>query len=607
MKKFFLFLMLWITAFSVSAGLFGTKSRFLTAQEAFVFTAERGDDSLLLQWQIAPDYYLYKKEIRVEVSPGETGEVKFPAAEKHQDEFFGETDIFRQQLSIQVPVRGVTPDSRILVSYQGCTAGFCYPPESREMRFGDIPGALNSALSAGENKPAESKEEEGKSAVEKAPSFSYGQNLAQPQGKTSTAPALAEDLSARLFQTKFAVWGFFLLGLGLAFTPCVLPMLPLLSALVIGREKRPNTMRAFLLSLVYVQGMALTYTLLGLIVAAIGLPFQVALQSPYVLIGLSLIFILLSLSMFGLFDLQLPNGLQNKLYRLSESQSGGAYGSVFLMGLVAGLVASPCTSAPLSGALLYVAQSGDLLIGGLSLYLLALGMGLPLMLITLFGNGILPKSGPWLLKVKTAFGFVMLALPIFLLSRLITPLWEQALWALLATTFLLWLAFSAGKGRAAMLLRILALTAAIVAAAPLQTIVWHSATDAGLSKPDDEVFQSIASYAELQQALKNNPHGVAMLDLYADWCVACKELEKYTFSDPAVRNALKDRVLLLRADISRNSVANTELLTQLNVLGLPSLIFFDQQGIELSGTRINGFMSAAEFLNFMKEYRIISD
>ena len=225
-------------------------------------------------------------------------------------------------------------------------------------------------------------------------------------------------MAESLFNSKYAVFGFFLLGLGLAFTPCVLPMLPLLSAIVIGQNQRPNMWRAFALSFVYVQGMAVTYTLLGLVVAAIGLPFQVALQHPYVMIGLSIIFVLLALSMFGVFTLQLPSSLQTKLSLLSQQQKAGALGGVFLMGMIAGLVASPCTSAPLSGALLYVAQSGDLFTGAITLYLLALGMGVPLILITLFGNKILPKSGMWMETVKKLFGFVMLALPVFLISRM---------------------------------------------------------------------------------------------------------------------------------------------------------------------------------------------
>lgn len=269
------------------------------------------------------------------------------------------------------------------IAYQGCTEGFCYPPEVKEIKVADLPIAQ----------------------------VANTEKISENSTALSAQPKAEQDrLAESLFNSKYAIFGFFLLGLGLAFTPCVLPMLPLLSAIVIGQNQRPNMWRAFALSFVYVQGMALTYTLLGLIVAAIGLPFQVALQHPYVMIGLSIIFVLLALSMFGVFTLQLPSSLQTKLSLLSQQQKAGALGGVFLMGMIAGLVASPCTSAPLSGALLYVAQSGDLFTGAITLYLLALGMGVPLILITLFGNKILPKSGMWMETVKKLFGFVMLAL-----------------------------------------------------------------------------------------------------------------------------------------------------------------------------------------------------
>ena len=304
------------------------------------------------------------------------------------------------------------------IAYQGCTEGFCYPPEVKEIKVTDLPIAQVANT---------------EKTSEKSTALS-----AQPKAEQ-------DRLAESLFNSKYAVFGFFLLGLGLAFTPCVLPMLPLLSAIVIGQNQRPNMWRAFALSFVYVQGMALTYTLLGLIVAAIGLPFQVALQHPYVMIGLSIIFVLLALSMFGVFTLQLPSSLQTKLSLLSQQQKAGALGGVFLMGMIAGLVASPCTSAPLSGALLYVAQSGDLFTGAITLYLLALGMGVPLILITLFGNKILPKSGMWMETVKKLFGFVMLALPVFLISRILPDEWTPRLWAMLGTAFFIWFAFQMPK------------------------------------------------------------------------------------------------------------------------------------------------------------------
>ena len=462
------------------------------------------------------------------------------------------------------------------ITYQGCTSGFCYPPEVKEIKVADLPIAQ----------------------------IANTEKTSEKSTALSAQPKAEQDrLAESLFNSKYAVFGFFLLGLGLAFTPCVLPMLPLLSAIVIGQNQRPNMWRAFALSFVYVQGMALTYTLLGLIVAAIGLPFQVALQHPYVMIGLSIIFVLLALSMFGVFTLQLPSSLQTKLSLLSQQQKAGAFGGVFLMGMIAGLVASPCTSAPLSGALLYVAQSGDLFTGAITLYLLALGMGVPLILITLFGNKILPKSGMWMETVKKLFGFVMLALPVFLISRILPDEWTPRLWAMLGTAFFIWFAFQMPKNGTGWVFRILFLVAAMISVKPLQTWVWGetSTPSAVENKAVSHVeFKQVKSEAELQQALAENNKPLVMLDLYADWCVACKEFEKETFSDPSVQKAFGD-MLLLQVDMTKNSEENRALMTKYKVLGLPTILFFNRDGKEIEGSRVNGFMPPVEFLQWIKK------
>ncbi len=582
MKKLFLLFTLFLTALSAQAGFFAKKAQFLKPDEAFVFSSEPDGEGVNLHWRIAEGYYLYKKEFHVNGQNVTLAEIDFPPAERYQDEFFGETEIYRHDLTLRQPLPAHAENAILEVTYQGCTKGFCYPPETKTVEL--------SASSVA------------KSAV--ANNSVFKQKTQQKSTALSAELPEQDRLANRLFESKSAVFWFFLLGIGLAFTPCVLPMLPLLSAIVIGSNERPNSLRAFLLSVAYVQGMALTYTLLGLIVAAIGLPFQVALQSPYVLIGLSVIFVLLALSMFGVFSLQLPTALQTKLTLLSQNQTGGAFGGVFVMGMIAGLIASPCTSAPLSGALLYVAQSGDLVIGALTLYLLALGMGLPLILVTLFGNKILPKSGAWMEKIKIAFGFVMLALPVFLLSRVLPEIWEPRLWALLGSAFFIWLAFQMRDNGLGWALRILLLIMAMSSVKPLQNWLWNE--DAAKSAVENSAvltqpqFKRIGSYQELQQALQSNPKAVAMLDLYADWCVACKEFEKYTFSNGQVQNAFRD-VLLLQADMTQNSPRNAELMKQLEVLGLPTIIFFDNQGNEISNTRITGFMNAEQFLPFIQQ------
>lgn len=563
LRYLFLFLFTVLTVVPSQAGLFSSKPQFLKSEEAFIFSARKQENRLLLNWQIAEGYYLYKKEIRLSPKNVNLAEPQFPKAEQYEDEFFGKVEIFRNQLQIPVLFSQAQQNSVVEVEYQGCTKGFCYPPESITVELDKIP--------------------EGKQAVENTVNFAKSEQ---------------DQLAENLADNRFSIFWFFVLGLGLAFTPCVLPMLPLLSAIVIGNQNRPSTTKALLLSLTYVQGMAVTYTLLGLIVAAIGLPFQVALQSPPVLIGLSIVFALLACSMFGLFEIKLPNAWQQKLNAISQKQQGGAFGSVFLMGMIAGLIASPCTSAPLSGALLYVAQSGDLITGGLALYLLALGMGIPLILITLFGNKILPKSGEWLLKVKTAFGFVMLALPVFLLSRVLPSFYEPFLWSALAVAFLIWLLNSISsnsllkKGIKALLL-----IGLVLAAKPWVDLVWLGQA----SQVENRVhlkLERIHSLANLEEKLTASTGKKVMLDLYADWCVACKEFEKYTFTDPNVQNKLSEMVVL-QIDMTKNSPENSELMKRFNVLGLPTILFFDENGQEMTQSRVTGFLDADDFLDWL--------
>lgn len=585
MKKLFIFLVCCLTAMAAQADLFNNKTKFLPVDQAFQLDVQRSDAGVSMQWQIAENYYLYQDKLAFSLNgkPVENAPQFLSSAEQYEDPYFGLVTIFKHDLNLTLPLKDPQPQDLLEVTYQGCAKGFCYPPETKQFQLGD----LSSNISAShEMQNSVETHQPSQSAVENANVFSSQQNQ------------LAESLS----QSKYAMLWFFVLGIGLAFTPCVLPMLPLLSAIVIGgRKEETSNWRALALSFVYVQGMALTYTLLGLVVVLIGLPFQIALQSPYVLIGLSIVFVLLALSMFGLFTLQLPSSLQTKLTQFSQQQKSGAFFGVFVMGVIAGLVASPCTSAPLSGALLYVAQSGDFVIGALTLYLLALGMGLPLILITVFGNKILPKSGAWMENVKTAFGFVMLALPIFLISRIIPSMWEPRLWALLGVSFFIWLATQMRSNGIGLFFRIVFFVAAMVSAQPLQHWVWQDnaatsqAANAQSAVKNSLVFQQISTYDELQAVLKQHPNKIAMLDLYADWCVACKEFEHKTFADPQVQTALSD-VLLLRVDMTNNSESNRTLMKALAVTGLPTIIFFNQQGEEIQAQRITGFLPAEAFM-----------
>ena len=554
MKKLFIFLACCLTAMAAQADLFNNKTKFLPVDQAFQLDVQRSDAGVSMQWQIAENYYLYQDKLAFSLNgkPVENAPQFLSSAEQYEDPYFGLVTIFKHDLNLTLPLKDPQPQDLLEVTYQGCAKGFCYPPETKQFQLGDL--SSNISVSHEMQNSVET-HQPSQSAVENANVFSSQQNQ------------LAESLS----QSKYAMLWFFVLGIGLAFTPCVLPMLPLLSAIVIGgRKEETSNWRALALSFVYVQGMALTYTLLGLVVVLIGLPFQIALQSPYVLIGLSIVFVLLALSMFGLFTLQLPSSLQTKLTQFSQQQKSGAFFGVFVMGAIAGLVASPCT-------------------------------GLPLILITVFGNKILPKSGAWMENVKTAFGFVMLALPIFLISRIIPSVWEPRLWALLGVSFFIWLATQMRSNGIGLFFRIVFFVAAMVSAQPLQNWVWQDnaatsqAVNAQSTVKNSLVFQQISTYDELQAVLKQHPNKMAMLDLYADWCVACKEFEHKTFADPQVQTALSD-VLLLRVDMTNNSESNRTLMKALAVTGLPTIIFFNQQGEEIQAQRITGFLPAEAFI-----------
>ncbi len=563
MAQRFLTLILLLCSTSVFAGLFDApgRSNFIPADQAFVFDFQQNQHDLNLTWQVKEGYYLYRKQVSITPAHASVGALQLPAGEWHEDEFYGKSEIYRQHLSVPVTVQQADKGATLTVTYQGCAdAGFCYPPETRIVPLSEVKASAANVAPL----PAEVKRE------------------GEP----------ASDLPFS------ALWAL-LIGIGIAFTPCVLPMYPLLSGIVLGGKQRLSTARALLLAFIYVQGMALTYTALGLVVAAAGLQFQAALQHPYVLIGLSVVFILLALSMFGLFTLQLPSSLQTRLTLLSNRQQGGSAGGVFAMGAIAGLICSPCTTAPLSAILLYIAQSGNMWLGGGTLYLYALGMGLPLILVTVFGNRLLPKSGPWMETVKTAFGFVILALPVFLLERIVGDVWGMRLWAMLGVAFFSW-AFivSLGAKSAWMrLVQIVLLAAALVSVRPLQD--WAFGTPVAQNQAHLNFIQ-IKNVDDLNQALAQARGKPVMLDLYADWCVACKEFEKYTFSDPQVQGALNGTVLL-QANVTANNAQDKALLKQLNVLGLPTILFFNQQGEEQPGQRVTGFMDAAAFSAHLRD------
>ncbi|MFM5428903.1 protein-disulfide reductase DsbD [Aeromonas veronii] len=553
------------------------KPKFLQVDEAFQIESEQRGDQLLLTLHIADDYYLYRHSLRVKGNNLTFSEPTLPEGTEHEDDFFGKTRVYYQQVSIAVPLKEVGENATLRVRYQGCTDGLCYPPTDKLIDVAPLVTATTASTA---------------------------------ETAQSVAPVSQQDqLAAALGNQGFwlSIVAFFALGLGLAFTPCVFPMYPILTGIIAGAGHRLSTGRAFLLSFVYVQGMAVTYTLLGLVVASAGLKFQAALQHPYVLIALSVMFVLLALSMFGLYTLQLPSSLQTRLSGLSNRQQGGSVVGVAIMGMISGLVCSPCTTAPLSGALIYVAQSGDLWLGGAALYALSLGMGLPLLLLGTSGGKLLPKAGAWMDVIKQLFGFALLAVPILLLSRL----WSDQVttlawlgWGLLLCGYLYHhnqhQPHSVARSVRGFVLLLAMISAVVVGKDLLQPATPAAITaDASQTAPR---FIRVKTLDDLKVQLAAARGKPVLLDLYADWCVACKEFEHKTFSDPAVRERF-GQMVLLQADVTANDDADIELLNSLNVLGLPTLIFFDREGKELTGQRVTGFMGPAEFLGRLDQLR----
>jgi thioredoxin:protein disulfide reductase len=537
---------------SAQASLFSptTNNRFVPVDQAFGFDFSQQGHQLTLSWKVKDGYYLYRQQFHISAQHAQLAPVTLPPGQPHEDEFYGKSEIYPQDVQLPITLRQADAGATLSVTYQGCAAaGFCYPPETRSVPL--------TAMAA-----------------------------------DSAAPVIAASPAAHRTPLPFSPLWALLIGIGVAFTPCVLPMYPLISGIILGGQRRYSLGRLFALALVYVQGMALTYTLLGMVVAAAGLRFQAALQHPYVLIGLSVLFVLLALSMFGLFTLQLPASLQTRLTLWSNRQQGGSLAGVFMMGALAGLICSPCTTAPLSAILLYIAQSGNLWASAGTLWLYAFGMGLPLIAVTMFGNRLLPKSGPWMQSVKEGFGFVILALPVFLLERVLGDVWGLRLWSLLGVAFFAWaFSLSLSARGTARVLPIIMLAAALVVARPLQDWAFGSSSTQSVAHLP---FQRISSSQQLDSALQQAQGRITMVDLYADWCVACKEFEKYTFSDDGVRSALSN-VQLLQANVTANNAQDNALLQHLQVLGLPTILFFDAQGKEIADSRVTGFLNAADF------------
>ncbi|OCQ19640.1 protein-disulfide reductase DsbD [Pseudoalteromonas luteoviolacea] len=565
---------------------------FLPVDQAFQFDFDQQGSVLFTGWDIAPGYYIYKHKLEF---VGKGAEIKVPELAKGkmiEDEFFGRTEVYFDELSVVSTLSNVGQDATVKVRYQGCAeAGLCYPPEIIEIPLTAFGGSSDTATTSASNTDT------------------------TQQKKQISAPAEQNDgelsFNERLAQQSFAanLGAFFLVGVLLAFTPCVFPMFPILSSLIAG-QKNLSTKKAFSLSFVYVQGMAVTYAALGLVVAYFGGHVQGYIQHPAVLISFSILFVILAFAMFGWFELRLPSGMMSKLTEISNQQKGGNYTGVFMMGVLSGLIASPCTTAPLSAALLYVAQSGDYLVGGLTLYALSLGMGLPLLLLGTSGGKLLPKAGGWMEQVKTLFGFLMLFVPLILLERILDFDIIVMLASVLAIATALYLHYwqsgqQQGKGKT--ILWAMSMTLFVTAFLMAQSVLFkqpNSQVTVVSAQLEEKKFRLIEGLDGLNSEVeKANQQGqIAVVDLYADWCVACKEFEKYTFPEAEVQQEFQ-HFELLKLDLTESNDATFEIMDHFTVFGLPSMLFFDKDGNEIPELRVTGFMSADDFAEHLRKVR----
>jgi thiol:disulfide interchange protein DsbD len=577
-----------------NSSLFSNDDEFLKVDGAFSFNFDQQNNQLHINFDISEGYYLYRHQFKFTVNNASYSTIDLPAGLDHEDEFFGVQKIYKEQLKFTINIEQATEDASITIRYQGCAEkGLCYPPTDKVI-------ALDSVLAQNTSNDTAAVFSALTNVIEdKTESTEVSSNQVTPSSEQhQLADMLKQD---SLIVTLIA---FFVGGLLLSFTPCVFPMYPILTGIIVGQGKALTTKKAFTLSFFYVQGMAVTYTLLGIVVALAGAQFQAVFQHPAVLIALSVLFIFLALSMFGLFNLALPTSWQNKLNNISNKQKGGSIAGVVMMGVISGLVASPCTTAPLTGALLYISQTGDVVLGASALYALSLGMGLPLLILGSSGGKLLPKAGAWMNIIKNIFGLLLLAVPIFLLERFIPDVASQALWAILmlsaASYFYVTNINAINRGfwfgaRSLAIFLMLFVGANMV----YQLVAPNQNVSSVSSNTTQKVqhFTQVGTLEELQTAitLANGQGKTVMLDLYADWCIACKEFEKYTFYDDSVQKSLANSVLLQIDLTDTGTNDNIELMEHFNVFGLPSILFFNLQGEELNQQRITGFMGADEF------------
>ena len=575
-------------AFSGASAATPAEVEFLPVDEAFRVRALALPDGLVMvNFEIAPGYYLYREQMGFEAlgsAPLPAVSAPLPPGTPKTDAFYGEQQVFYNALDVRVQldtVAGSAPVRELLVRYQGCAdAGLCYPPQQRTV---SITAAGAASISAGG-------------------AFTVPDSAVVLSETDQLAQVLIRDALGWMLLT------FFVAGLLLAFTPCVLPMVPILSAIIAGQPGEPSARRGFALSAVYVLAMSMTYTGAGVVAGLFGQNLQALFQHPAVLIAFSAVFVALALAMFGAYELQLPLALQARLSALSHRQRGGSYLGVGVMGVLSALIVGPCVAAPLAAALIVIGSTGDPLRGGMALFALSLGMGVPLLAVGVFGPRLLPRAGPWMMLVKNVFGLLLLAVAVYLLTRLLGDAAALALWAALALLAAVLLVRSMPSGATRTSARFKRVHIGVSAAALVYSVLLAVGAATGGSDPLRPLaglgqaphiplrFERVKNVEDLDRVLAEARQGdrSVMLDFYADWCVSCKELERYTFSDPRVQAQLQDTVLI-QADVTAYDAEDKVLLQRFGLHGPPAILFFRRDGLEQRRFRVIGFMAAAAF------------
>ena len=592
--------------------LSGAGDELLPPEQAFkVVVSTKDTNTLLLTLTPSANVYLYRDKIKVALLNAKgvaIASVKLPKGEEKSDPSFGKTEVYHHAVTAEIALKRDTDAAQkiaLRVDYQGCNekVGVCYPPLNKRIDISLQSGAAPIAAATPEN-------------ATPAPTAPEASQVTAPAAPVVASPEDEESKILRILKTG-SIWliiaTFFVIGLGLSLTPCVFPMIPILSGIIAGQGQHITKLKGFTLAAAYVLGMAITYAIAGVIAGKSGALLSTALQNPWVLGSFALVFVILAFSMFGFFELQMPNFIQSRLTESSNKMHGGNLGGVFGMGILSALIIGPCVAAPLAGTLLFISQTGDGWKGGWALFAMALGMGVPLLAMGVGGGSLLPRAGGWMNAVKGFFGVLLLGVAIWLISPVVTPLVPMLLWSALLIISAIYLhaldslpanasgfkKFWKGVGVIALVtglaLAIGALSGSRDLLQPLAGFRGAAAGGAVASAEHGLKFERVKSVQELDARIAAAKGKAVMLDFYADWCVSCKEMERFTFNDPKVQARLKD-TLLLQADVTANTEADKALLKRFRLFGPPGMIFFDHNGVEQK-YRVIGYEPPEKFLH----------